>query len=245
MKQDAPLPQKGYLTRSGYTFHYWLPTTFHAASANELQDKWKEVATQVKTSLQCAEVVVITLGTAAHYRHKELGFVVANNHKQPAEVFERKVEDLLPLVKNLRIIKEFLAPQARLILTVSPVRHIRDGLTESCYSKSILRVAAQQLLDEDERVHYFSAYELMLDELRDYRWYKDDGIHPSPTAAQYIADAWCKVWLTPSTLDIMSSWRKVLQLREHKPMLKQGEEYERYLQALKGALKREWPFDLV
>ena len=132
---------------------------------------------------------MITLGTAWSYQDEISGEDVGHNHKLPSERFIRRLLGVDEISKSLGSALQHLLgrlPALQIILTVSPVRHTRDGLRENNLSKSALLLAASQLESTSERISYFPAYELLLDELRDYRFYADDLAHPSPSATRYI-----------------------------------------------------------
>lgn len=135
------------------------------------------------------QFLILTLGTSYVYRLKSNQRAVANCHKQPAHDFDREIVDhkdsslqLLQAVEVLRSKK----PDLQIIFTVSPVRHLRDSAFENSQSKAHLLIAAKTLTDRLEGAHYFPAYEIMIDELRDYRFYAQDMSHPSPLAVDYI-----------------------------------------------------------
>jgi len=130
----------------------------------------------------------LTFGTAWIYDHQEFGSV-ANCHKQPQKQFKKRLSTLNEMLLDLEVtLGNFsrVFPKLNIILTVSPVRHIKDGIPENQLSKSILRVLSNALEKKFEQVSYFPAYEIMMDELRDYRFYKEDRIHPTSEAENYI-----------------------------------------------------------
>lgn len=127
------------------------------------------------------DYVIVTLGSAWIYEYR--GEVVANCHKIPSSEFVRRRLTVSECVATLEPIAR---SGAKVIVTVSPVRHIKDGLAENSLSKSILRVASAELAEVYENVHYFPSFEIVMDELRDYRYYSDDMLHPSAVAVEYI-----------------------------------------------------------
>ncbi len=170
--------------------------------------------------LKRAKYLIITLGTANVFVQRSTGKVVANCHKFPAQEFEKK---RLPpqqiqtgLAKSLNQILA-LNPAIEVILTVSPIRHIRDGLIESQRSKASLLLAVEELVKALPFVSYFPAYELMMDDLRDYRFYEKDLIHPNQMAIDYIWEGFQRAYFSENTLQILAQVKKVVQASQHRP----------------------------
>lgn len=157
-----------------------------------------------------ADVVIVTLGTAWVYERD--GRVVANCQKLPASLFHRRRLTVDEIVEAWRPMLEQHADK-RWIFTVSPIRHRKDGLHENQLSKAILLLAVERLSAE-----YFPSYEILLDELRDYRYYGDDMAHPSSLAVEYIFERFCDTYYSASTREQMREWHG-LYLDEHHRLL--------------------------
>lgn len=184
--------------------------------------------------LRSATCVIITFGTAWVYEHIATGRVVANCHKQPSREFCRRrmsVEEIVALFKPLM---EGVLKDKHVIFTVSPIRHTADGLTENCVSKAILRLAADTLSSTYNNADYFPAYEIVTDDLRDYRFYADDLVHPSAQAVEYIWEHFVTSALTPMAQELVPRVKKVVDAAAHRPANPHSEQYrlfcERYLQ---------------
>ncbi|MCB9231166.1 MAG: GSCFA domain-containing protein [Bacteroidia bacterium] len=217
----------------------WHSFDFHS----EFSHPQREVVKQaIEDSLEVtgaflrkAEVVILTLGTARVYRSRETQEIVANCHKVPQSQFEA---ELLRPEQIVQEIREFQAawlqvqPAGKILLTVSPVRHVKDGLESNAVSKSILRYACQLAVDSLEGVAYFPAYELVLDDLRDYRFFKKDLIHPNDMAEDYVWDKFCRSYMTADTLAVMEAWQKVKAGLEHRPFHGGSEAHRAFLQDL-------------
>ena len=164
--------------------------------------------------------VVVTLGTAFIYTDKESGMVVSNCHKLPADRFERTMIDADQVYDAL---SQYVAarPERQWIFTVSPVRHLADGLHANQLSKATLLMGVQRLVDRYPNAHYFPAYEIMLDELRDYRFYADDMMHPTQQAADYIFERFMDFALADSERPLLVEAEKVHGMMQHR-ILKQG-----------------------
>lgn len=176
------------------------------------------------------DYVVVTLGTAWIYRMG--GEVVANCHKIPGREFTRERLSLDQTVSALERMME-LCPGARFIFTVSPIRHLKDGLSENSASKATLRLAVDQVVARsDGRAAYFPSYEIMLDELRDYRFYNQDMTHPSPLAVEYILERFCETFMDDTTRQLVARAAKVRKAREHRPLHPQGEQYAKFMECI-------------
>ena len=161
--------------------------------------------------------VIITWGTAFYYEDQILGRAIANCHKQPASRFVKKQSTVEEICLGYeKFIQE--NPLRKIILSVSPVRHTRDGIPENSVSKAILRLAADSLVQKfPDQVQYFPAYEIMMDELRDYRFYQSDMIHPTEQAINYIFDRFKQVQFDEHLLDIAKKWHEIMATIQHRP----------------------------
>jgi len=168
---------------------------------------------------QC-DFVLLTLGTAWTFIYNATGKLVANCHKLPSDDFTRKLLDpgeicarydhMLPALKKIN-------PRARVIFTVSPVRHWKDGAVSNQLSKSILHVSIHRLLKKHENVSYFPAYEIFMDELRDYRFYAADMLHPSETGSAYVWERFCETYLDDTAKKTMAGVTAILKAVAHRP----------------------------
>ncbi len=183
-------------------------------------------------ALKEAQLLTVTLGTAIVYRLKATGEVVANCHKVPQHEFLRKMAPVDDMVKELdsmlTAVHEF-NPGLRVILTVSPIRHIADGLDTNSLSKSMLRVAIHEAMARHrEYCDYFSSYEIMLDDLRDYRFYSSDMVHPSDVAVEYIWQAFQATYLDDRSALAVARCERIHKRLQHRPMSASRETVERF-----------------
>lgn len=196
-----------------------------------------------------ADWLVLTLGTAWVYRLKEDGRVVGNCHKVPEREFVRQrlsvdeiVETFVALLDRLWSVN----PGARVLLTVSPVRHLKDGLHGNQLSKATLLLAVDELCRRmPERCVYFPAYEVLMDELRDYRFYAEDMAHPSKQAVDYVWERFVEHCTDEAAHAFMSEWSKVCRALEHRPFKPDSEQYRAFVRQnmLKIAeLKEKYPY---
>lgn len=193
-------------------FHNERWHSFEAHSALSTTTK-EEILTSLNNSITLTHKqlnesthVIVTLGTAWTYRFIETDRTVANCHKIPQKKFLKELISVDELVESLASIVALIKSvnnKATILFTISPVRHIKDGFVENMRSKSHLITAVHQIVKPRNNVHYFPSYEIMMDELRDYRFYKEDMLHPNQTAIDYIWEQFCKVWISESGQKIM------------------------------------------
>ncbi|MBO7221397.1 MAG: GSCFA domain-containing protein [Alistipes sp.] len=181
---------------------------------------------QGSKALHDAEWVILTFGTAWVYEHE--GRVVANCHKQPAKEFERRRLSVKEIVERYDALFEGVLRDKKVILTVSPVRHIGDGLQENSVSKATLRLAVEELVAKYENAHYFPSYEILIDDLRDYRYYADDLAHPSKMAVDYVWERFCKYALTDKAQKLLPQIEQIVSAAEHRPFNPEGEAHKAF-----------------
>lgn len=209
---------------SGDSFLFGLPTRFTATEGGELLLRANEALRQTRTCFKEADHLLVTFGTAYIYRLAATGEVVANCHKQPHDLFRRERLTVNQIVEPwAEFAKRY--PDKQFILTVSPIRHLSDGLEVNAISKSVLRLAVDQLVEQLPNVHYFPAYELLLDDLRDYRFYADDLCHPSRQAVEYIYEKFAEAAFTPETLELQGRLRALTAFAAHHPFDPSKEQY--------------------
>jgi hypothetical protein len=174
----------------------------------------------------------ITLGTAFSYRLKKENLPVANCHKAPKDWFEKKlltVEEIVSaLTDALHKVKQ-LNPTLQIVFTVSPVKHIRDGVVENTRSKARLVEAAHQLTETVNDCTYFPAYELVTDVLRDYRFYAPDLAHPNEQAIQYVFDIFCQSFCAIETQQLMQEVKQIVLAKHHRPLHEDTNAHRQFL----------------
>jgi len=177
--------------------------------------------------------LVITFGTAYAYRLKTDGRTVANCHKLPASHFERELLSFERIVDEWSVLLEAMLSvndSLKVIFTVSPIRHWKEGAHGNQISKSILLLAEQALVEKyAERASYFPAYELMMDELRDYRFYADDLLHPSRVAVDYIWERFCEAYMDNGVIDDLKEFEAIRQDVLHRPFHPTFAAYKHFL----------------
>lgn len=174
-----------------------------------------------------AKYIIITLGTSFVYHHIEQNKIVANCHKLPNTQFEKRLLTIEQIVAAFNLIKEKLKDKT-VLFTVSPVRHWRDGAIENQRSKSILIESIHQIIEQNNNCFYFPAYEIMMDELRDYRFYDEDMIHPNAVAVKYIWQQFSETYFNDTTVEIKKLILKGKLMHEHRTKHSATEEEENF-----------------
>ncbi|MEL4306547.1 GSCFA domain-containing protein [Joostella sp. CR20] len=186
-------------------------------------------------SIQSATHIVFTLGTAWGYKHLETQKLVANCHKVPQTKFSKQllsVSETETSLANITALIEQLNPKAEIIFTVSPVRHLKDGFTENQHSKAHLISAVQSTITKSSKFNYFPAYEIMMDELRDYRFYAEDMIHPNKTAISYIWEKFQQIWISSKAETTMKDVEKIQNGLQHRPFNTESDEFKKFQEKL-------------
>lgn len=224
----------------GIWYHYDVHSDFWADEKETLGKKIQTSLSSTLHFLKTTKVLILTFGTAYGYFLKKNNTIVANCHKVPQKFFEKRLLNIDEIVAGCsglyKKLKE-LNPDLRIIVTVSPVRHIKDTVPLNQVSKSILRVACHQITQELPDVTYFPAYELLLDDLRDYRFFEADMIHPTPVAENYVWDKFVQCFMDADTQDFMKQWRKIIQGLSHRSFHPESEAHQKFLKKLLEQLK--------
>jgi hypothetical protein len=197
-----------------------------------------------KTALEKADVVVLTSGTALVYHHLETKKIVANCHSIPNSAFEQ-LQLKFNVVKNtltnaIKTIRQ-LNPSAAIICTVSPVRHLRSGVTESSRSKAALLAALHEVLEQEQQASYFPSFEIFMDELRDYRFAKEDMMHPTKQAEEYIFHRFSKTYFSAQSQHIIGEVQKFRKFEAHRS-LNNEVAHQQLVQKKLKKLKEQYPF---
>jgi hypothetical protein len=226
-------------------FHYnegWHSWKHHSRysgiTAQESVEKINRSTAVAHQFLKVTDYVLITLGSSWVYTLTEKamnakkGAVAANNHKAPADWFYRRLmstEEVLRHLDNV-IHRLFLFnPKLKIIFTISPVRHLREGVVENNRSKAVLIQAVHHLVDKFDKLYYFPAYELVIDDLRDYRFYAEDLVHPNYFATQYVWEKFTGACMSEATRSLMEDIHSINLAYAHKPFNAHSEQHKKFL----------------
>ena len=204
-------------------------TDFWCPSEEALLEKANIHLAEAHSQFVGAKWVIISLGTSWAFCDKSSGQVVSNCHKLPANRFNRV---FLNTDQSVTILKELLEafPEKHFIFTVSPLRHLKDGLHDNQLSKAALLLAVDQVSKSYGNAHYFPAYEILLDELRDYRFYKEDMVHPTDQAVRYIWEKFVDFAINPTEKPAMQAAAELKQMLHHKPLFPDSDAYRKFEQ---------------
>ncbi len=197
--------------------------------------------------IQNTNVVFITFGTAYVYRYIKSQKIVSNCHKISAKEFEHFALNIDEIVLEYKILLKQLYsknPNIKIVFTVSPVRHWKDGTHENQLSKSTLHLAIAQLQAEFNFVHYYPSYEIVMDDLRDYRFYAEDFIHINSQAVDYIYNHFQNSFYTSKTKNIEQKVHKLRQALNHRPFNPESKEHQKFIEKTKTKiiqLKQDFP----
>lgn len=233
---------------NGFWHCYEVHSSLSMVNKSEFLNGINLQLSHFKTYLLEASHIIFTLGSAWVYLHNNTSEIVANCHKVPQKEFSKELLSVDIISKSLQNcvseIKE-VNPEVTFIFTVSPVRHIKDGFVENTLSKLHLLSALHQSISTIEHAHYFPSYELMMDELRDYRFYKEDMLHPNDTAIQYIWEKFNRVWISAETIHLQNEIDSIQKGLLHKPFNPDSEEhsvFQKNLQKSIEKLQKELPW---
>jgi lysophospholipase L1-like esterase len=216
--------------------HSDLSSTDYATSLTQLN----AAVSSIDKELTKASHLIITLGTAWVYRHIESDSVVGNCHKVPQKKFLKEllsVKQIMASLENTIALVKSLNPNIKFIFSVSPIRHLKDGFEENSRSKAHLITAIQGLTDKRAGIFYFPSFEIMIDDLRDYRFYEKDMVHPNSIAIDYIWQQFKEAWIHPDNYAIMEEVENVQKGLAHKPFNPDSVQHKNFLTELNSKIQ--------
>ncbi|MFZ1807893.1 MAG: GSCFA domain-containing protein [Cyclobacteriaceae bacterium] len=221
-------------------FNFDFHSSFSALDINNLQRNIGNAISKSHSSIESATTLLITYGTSWVYERKDNGEIVSNCHKVPSAQFNKQLLTQKKILESFKIFYQQLMvvnPNIRIILTLSPVRHIKDSLELNAVSKSILRLSCHTLSELYPQVEYFPAYEIVLDDLRDYRFYDRDLLHPSGEAIDYIWRIFGERYFTKDTADFIKQWDEIIKALTHRPYHPTSAMHQKFLSHLLSKLE--------
>ncbi|MBL7796698.1 MAG: GSCFA domain-containing protein [Saprospiraceae bacterium] len=247
LQQSDYEPETALFEHAGLWHSWEHHGRFSHPDRDTAAEKIRVAHRQAAAFLQTANRLLLTLGTAEVFTLRETGQVVANNHKVPADRFEQRrlsVTETADALAGALLSLHAAMPGLRVVLTVSPVRHLRTGFVENQRSKAVLVLTCAELCRRLDFVHYFPAYELLLDDLRDYRFYADDMLHPSDAAVDYIWEYFADTYFSPETRRLLERISKIQAAARHRPFHPESPEHRAFARRQVeqiGALSAEYP----
>ena len=247
------LENKHYLesdlnTNKEVYFSYSHHSKFSGLDKTKVLESINSSISQANLCLQKAKILILTFGTAWVYRLKTNNQVVANCYKMPNGLFNKELLSVNQIVTEVSSsISELVKinPTIKIISTMSPVRHWKDGVVENQHSKATLHLALKEINEKFENSFYFPSYEIMMDELRDYRYYADDMLHPSQLAIEYIWEKFSESFFAKETKQLNERIAQLKKDKSHKPFNPESEEYKKFQEQLmkrEMQLYKEYPF---
>ena len=231
LNKERPTPEL-YAQSEGSFRHMDFHSIFRAKTLNQLSSLLEQSLSDAALHVQQAGVIIITYGTSWVYRHKASGKPVNNCQKLPATEFERYLlepADVVASFESLYKLIKGISPSTRFILTVSPVRHLKDSLDMNQLSKAGLIIASHRIVQKLKDVDYFPGYEIMIDDLRDYRFYEPDMIHPSSVAIDYIWEKFGQRYFNADTVSVASKCQELARALGHRPFDPTSNEHSAFL----------------
>lgn len=230
--QNRPLNPADMFELDGLWHNWKYHTRYSHPDKETAMAGMNKSISQAHDFLARAEWLIITLGTSYSYRLADSGMPVANCHRAPSQWFSRH---LLGIDENISLLDNMLYrlfqfnPRIKVVFTVSPVRHIRDGMVENNRSKARLIETVHHLVQKFDRLYYFPAYELVIDVLRDYRFYDTDLVHPNYAATGFVLEKFAENFINAPSLALMQEIRKVNIARKHRPQHPDTPQHRRFL----------------
>jgi hypothetical protein len=233
--EDKMFHETDFFNENGLWKTFEAQSGYFGDSLESVLNQINNTLTTARFFLEKANLVIVTLGTSWGYKVNQTGKIAANCHRQANILFTKVLSSPESIFKNLDTIYrsiQAINPQAKICFTVSPVRHLKDGFQENSASKGILNYTLYTWLQKNKLARYFPAYELLTDDLRDYRFYAEDMIHPSPTGEKYIMENFKNVWLTQEAKQIAKDCQQLYTMLRHKPTTLQGVVYDTWIKSL-------------
>ena len=228
---------------------YEVHSELSDADAEVVLSKLNRILSDTQKQLQQATHIIITYGTSWVYRHIETNAIVANCHKVPQKQFSKEllsIDSIQKAIQNTVSLIATLNPKCNFIFTVSPVRHLKDGFVENQVSKAHLIAAIYATTNtKQQTLNYFPSYEIMMDELRDYRFYADDMVHPSPMAIDYIWERFAATQIDANaiaTMELVQTIQKGLAHRPFNPNSESHQKFEANLKEKIATLEAQYSF---
>ncbi|NOY38055.1 MAG: GSCFA domain-containing protein [Chlorobi bacterium] len=234
--------------QNGMWFSFMHDTSFSGPEREKVLENINDQLKQGAAFLKKTRLLFLTFGTARVYEWLEDDRVVSNCHKLPARMFRHRLlhpEEIITHYEKLLAGLYAMKPGLQVIFTVSPIRHWKDGAVGNQVSKSVLFVAIHELLSRFPEAGYFPAYEMVMDDLRDYRFYAEDMLHLRDEAVNYIREKFVKALMDPGATPIMKEVEKLQKALRHKPFRPESREYKNFVRSQIGyisQLEKKYPF---
>lgn len=210
--------------------------SIHHSNQDDLLNKINEDLSSLRHTISSSKHLFITFGSAYVYAHIEKKHIVANCHKLPQQDFIKRRLTINEIHDEWSKVIEYLFelnPNINLVFTVSPVKHLRDGIHENNLSKSTLLLSIESIIKQHPQVHYFPAYELVIDDLRDYRFFNNDLAHPNQLAIDYVFDKFTETYFSEKAMNYLNKNKQLFTLNQHVPRDTESFEFIKFQEHIK------------
>ncbi len=242
LQENSPFHPEELMIHNGLWHSFMHHGCFSSSSQEKALQRINESYITSAAHFTSSHLLLITWGSAYIYLHKKTNSIVSNCHKLPSTEFERRI---LSVEEITQIYTKTLEPwlkedsSRQIILSISPIRHIRDGLHENQLSKATLLLAADRLQKQyPTKVFYFPAYEILMDELRDYRFYDTDMLHPSPVAKEYIYERFSECCFSTITQQTAQECRALYRMLRHRPIHPESSSWHSFVKQVDLKIKQ-------
>jgi hypothetical protein len=218
-----------YVKNQGIWYNFLFHSTVSASSVSDVENIINRLLGQLKTELQSAEFLLFTFGTAIQYQLIRSGQLVANCHKVAQSEFDKSITPAEEIYRAFDTFYRSCDSDTKVILSVSPIRHIKEGIVRNSVSKATLRVACERIIQTHANISYFPGFEIMMDDLRDYRFFEKDMIHPNETARDYIWKLFCANYLDQEGRALVEQWQRISQNMAHRPFHPNSAKHQAFL----------------
>lgn len=220
------------LKHNGIYYSFYHHSRFSNSDAEKCLSSINNEINNAHLHLKKCNILLITFGTSWVYKLNQSNQIISNCHKLPAKYFTRFKLNMHDIVKRFTELFENMHninPNLKIVFTVSPVRHLKDGAAENQLSKATLILAIHQLVNQFSHCSYFPSYEIMIDDLRDYRFYNEDMMHPSAVAVNYIWNRFVDSLVKPQSITIMKEVDTINQALKHRPFQPESEAHQKFI----------------
>lgn len=229
---NETLNEQDVFFANGVWQSYKLHTTFSSTEQTKVLQNFRDIQDEFSHKCSTLDYLIITLGTAWVYELRETKQIVNNCHKTPSTLFNRRrlsVEECVTVLSSVIKRVRLRFPNLHVIFTISPIRHWKDGAHENQLSKSTLFLAIDKLITSIKNIEYFPAYEILMDDLRDYRFYDIDMLHPNQLAIAYIWELFSTTYFSTATQSLIQRIESLKKAVEHRPFNSKSKEYKTFV----------------
>ena len=235
---EKQFDSKYLVEKGGVYFSFLHHSSVKESSSDKLIEKINQINNDALRFIKNADFLILTFGTAFYYWHILLNICVSNCHKQPGNVFEKKILSINEIVEKYNLLINQLNkinPKLKIIFTVSPVKYLKDGVENNSLSKATLLLSINEIVTKNKNTYYFPAYELVNDDLRDYRFYKSDMTHPNLQAIDYVWQKFSETYFSNKTKTLNQKINQLIASQKHKPMhnnIPENEKFQKHIEEL-------------